>query len=367
MSKFGSGTERNEIGLKQFIGISRSYDLKEAVKGLTAPNLIILCVSEKELFQSKVEELEKIYPGVPSIGCVGQSYGGTQVLEKGILITAFCGGITAVANVLTDVSKMPVKRIRQFEQDVSRVSGNSDNIVCIDFCSSNDECVLTTMETILKQRKIQLTGGTAWEKLVSANGKVYQDACAYALVKNNSGKVKVYKENLYLRTDKKYIVTKAIPEKDVICELNGEPFQNVYTRECNVTADKIGTQTFVNPLGRIIGNETYIVSLKEDAGNKAYACYRKVFPKDVVYFLQIGDIDSIVKETIAEIKKDFKQISGIFSVNCLFRYLLFQQNHYTGQYFDNMGRLGTHAGLIGLGEHYNGQHTNQTFSCVVFE
>ncbi len=353
--------------MKQFIGISRSCDLKEAVNGLHAPNLIIMCVSEKELFQSKVEELERLYPKVPSIGCVGQSYGGTQVLEKGILVTAFCEGVTAAANVLTEVSKMPVRRIHQFEQDVSQVGGNSDNMVCIDFCSGNDECVLTTMKTVLGKRRIQMTGGTAWEGMVSANGKVYQDACAYAIVKNLSGKVKVYKENLYLKTEKQYIVTKAVPEKDIICELNGEPFQRVYTREWNVTPDQIGQQTFVNPLGRMIGEETYIVSLKEDVGNQAYSCYRKVFPKDVINFLEIGDIDRIVKETVTGIQKDFKRISGIFSVNCLFRYLLFQQRHYTGQYFEQMGRLGAHAGLIGLGEHYNGQHTNQTFSCVVFE
>jgi len=359
--------ERNERSMKHFIGMSKSCDLKEAVRGLTSPDLILLCVSEKELFQSKVEELEQLYPNVPSIGCVGQSYGGMQVLEKGILVTAFCGGITAVANLLTDVSKMPVRRIRQFEQDVNQLGGNSENTVCIDFCSSNDECVLTTMETVLSKRRIQLTGGTAWEGLVSANGKVCQDACAYALVKHHSGKVKVYKENLYIRTEKKYIVTKAIPNKDIIEELNGEPFQDVYTRECHVSADKIGTQTFVNPLGRVIGNETFIVSLKGDAGNKAYSCYRKVFPKDLIYLLQIGDIDSIVKGTVAGIQKDFKHISGIFSINCLFRYLLFQQNHYTKQYFDQIGRLGSHSGLIGLGEHYNGQHTNQTFSCVVFE
>lgn len=353
--------------MKQFIGISKSCDLKEAVRGLDSPNLILLCVSEKDLFQSKVEELEQLYPEVPSIGCVGQSYAGTQVLEKGILVTAFCGGITAVANVLTDVSMMPIKRIRQFEQDVNQIGGSAENTVCIDFCSSNDECVLVTMETVLSKKRIQLTGGTAWEGLVSANGKVYPDACAYAIVKNQSGKVKVYKENLYIKTDKKYIVTKALPEKNTICELNGEPFQKVYTRELHVTPDQIGKQTFINPLGRVIGNETYIVSLKEDVGNQAYSCYRKVYPKDEVYFLQIGEMDQIVKETTAEIQKDFKRISGIFSVNCLFRYLLFQQNHFTGQYFEQMGKLGSHAGLIGLGEHYNGQHTNQTFSCVVLE
>ena len=87
----------------------------------------------------------------------------------------------------------------------------------------------------------------------------------------------------------------------------------------------------------------------------------------MIYFLETGDIDQIVKGTVAEIRKDFKRVSGIFSINCLFRYLLFQQNHYTGQYFEQIGKLGSHAGLIGLGEHYNGQHTNQTFSCVVLE
>lgn len=353
--------------MEQFIGISKNCDIKEAVQGLNSPKLIILCVSEKDLFQEKVEELEKKYPGVPSIGCVGQSYGGTQAIEKGILVTAFCGDITGTTNVLTDVSKMPVKRIQRLQQDMGRIGGKTDNIVCIDFCSGNDECVLTTIETVLSKNHIQLTGGTAWEGLVSANGKVYQDACAYAIVKNHSGKVKVYKENLYLRTNKKYIITKAIPEKDIICELNGEPFQDVYTRECNVKPDQIGNQTFINPLGRVIGNETYIVSLKGDAGNKGYFCYRKTFPKDVIYFLQIGEIDTIVKETVADIRKDFKHISGIFSINCLFRYLLFQQNHYDKKYFEQMSALGAHAGLIGLGEHYNGQHTNQTFSCVVFE
>lgn len=61
-----------------------------------------------------------------------------------------------------------------------------------------------------EKQKIQLTGGTAWEGLVCCNGQVYEDACAYALVKNESGRVKVYKENIYLRKDAvKHIVTKS--------------------------------------------------------------------------------------------------------------------------------------------------------------
>ena len=53
--------------------------------------------------------------------------------------------------------------------------------------------------------------------------------------------------------------------------------------------------------------------------------------------------------------------------NCAFRYILFQQHNCVEQYFTEMNQLGTHSGLIGLGEHYMKQHTNQTMSCVVFE
>ena len=49
--------------MKQFIGISENCDIKEAVKGLNSPKLIILCVSEKELFQQKVEETGRIVSG----------------------------------------------------------------------------------------------------------------------------------------------------------------------------------------------------------------------------------------------------------------------------------------------------------------
>ena len=42
-------------------------------------------------------------------------------------------------------------------------------------------------------------GGTGDCGKVSANGKIYNDAVAYALVKNQGGKVKVYKENMLVR------------------------------------------------------------------------------------------------------------------------------------------------------------------------
>jgi len=185
--------------MEQFVGMSKTGSIKEAAEGLKNPQFLMLFDSSKERFKESVSQLEEMFPGVPSIGCVGQFYGKTQVLENGVMVVGFSGGIRAAADVFTDVSTMPVKCIRKFQQNVTNISASADNTVLIDFCSGNDECVLATMESVLKSKKIQLTGGTAWEGLVCCNGQVYEDACAYALVKNESGRVKVYKENIYLR------------------------------------------------------------------------------------------------------------------------------------------------------------------------
>lgn len=353
--------------MKQFIGTSANGNLEEAIRGLHNPELLILCVNEKEQFKKVVEQLEQAFPNVPSIGCVGQSYGQTQVLETGIMVTAFYDGVTAISNVLTNVSTMPLKKIIQLEQDVAAVSAGHDNTVCIDFCSGNDEMVLTTMSSVLSKNNIPLTGGTAWEGMVSANGVIYEDACAYAIVKNNKGRVKVYKENLYQPTDKRFLVTKSIPSEYVICELDGKPAEKVYMTELGIGKQEFSNQTFKNPLGHCLGDEIYIVSIKESRGNGTFSCFRKVNPKTKLSILQIGDIAQIVDQTVLQIKQDFPNLSGIFSINCLFRYLMFQEQNYMSTYLNNMGNLGTHAGLIGLGEHYNEHHTNQTMSCVVFE
>ena len=49
--------------MKQFFGMSQSGDLKEAVRGLNRPELIML-LSNKEQFDTHVKGLEQLYPQV---------------------------------------------------------------------------------------------------------------------------------------------------------------------------------------------------------------------------------------------------------------------------------------------------------------
>lgn len=352
--------------MKQYFGMSRRGELREAVQGLSRPQFIML-LSNKEQFEAHVRELEGLYPGVPSIGCIGMSYDTRMVVESGVGVIAFTDGVSAAANVLEQVSVMPVKYIRRLEQDVKKISGSQNDTVCIDFCTGNDACVLTTINTVLKHKGISLVGGTGDAGKVSANGRVYEDAVVYGLVKNLNGRVKTYKENIYHQMeDHQFIASRTDRANYVIGALNDKPARQVYQDILHVSEQDITTQTFKNPFGKLNGDDTCIISIKEVNGD-ALSCFRQVNDSDVLVMLELGDYKEVVRQTIREIQRDFPRISAVFSVNCLFRYLLFTQNNYMQEYLDEMGALGNHAGFVGYGEHYNNRFVNQSMTCVVFE
>ncbi len=351
--------------MKQFYGMSQRGNLDEALSGLRDPEFIML-LSNNNQFEAHVKALEQRFPGVPSIGCIGMCYQ-TAVVENGVGIIAFSGGVTAAAGVLEEVSTMPVKYIQRLERDMKAVGGTGEDTVCIDFCAGNDACVLTTIHTVLRSRGVSLVGGTGGEGRVSANGRVYPDAVAYALVRNRGGRVKTYKENIYHQMgDYRFIASNTDRANYILGSLNGKPAKQVYKSILHVTDEEILTRTFQNPFGKINGDDTCIISIKEVHGN-ALACFRQVNDSDVLILLELGDYQAITRSTIQQIQREFPRRSAVFSVNCLFRYKLFSERGYMQTYLREMGALGCHAGFVGYGEHYNNRFVNQSMTCVVFE
>ena len=105
--------------MQESYGTSPSGNLKEAVRGISNPAFLIL-MSNAEQFETHVAELEELYPGVPSIGCIGMSYQ-TSVTEKGVSVTAF-EGVEAVTDVLEQASIMPVKYISRVEKALQKIN-----------------------------------------------------------------------------------------------------------------------------------------------------------------------------------------------------------------------------------------------------
>ena len=144
--------------MKQFFGTSQSGDLAAAVRNLNNPKFIML-LSNNTQFEAHVKTLESLYPKVPSIGCIGMSYD-TNITENGVSVIAFLDDVSATANVLEQVSVMPVKYIERMDKDLTKIGASAQDTVCIDFCSGNDACVLTTIYSVLGPANISLVGGT---------------------------------------------------------------------------------------------------------------------------------------------------------------------------------------------------------------
>ena len=351
--------------MKQFYGMSQRGNLDEALNGLRNPEFIMLLSNDSQ-FEAHVKALEQRFPGVPSIGCIGMCYQ-AGVVENGVGIIAFTDGVTAAAGVLEEVSTMPVKYIQRMERDMQAVGGSGGDTVCIDFCAGNDACVLTTIHTVLHKRGVPLVGGTGAEGRVSANGRVYSDAVAYGLVRNRGGRVKTYKENIYHQLgDYRFIASDTDRANYILGSLNGKPAKQGYKGILHVTDEEILTRTFQNPFGKINGDDTCIISIKEVNGN-ALACFRQVNDSDVLILLELGDYQAITRNTIQQIQREFPRRSAVFSVNCLFRYKLFSERGYMQTYLREMAALGNHAGFVGYGEHYNNRFVNQSMTCAVFE
>ena len=343
--------------MKQFYGSSRSGNLEEAVRGIHDPKLLIL--------MSNANQFEKHFPGVPSLGCIGTSYE-KNVCAGGVAVTAFTG-VEVSTGVLRSVSTMPVRDIKTFEEKLKSVHPEASNTVCIDLCTGNDAAVLTTTSTVLAEKKIQLVGGTGEDGKVSVDGQIYDDADVYAFVKNLGGKVKVYKENVYRPMDEfRFIASDTDRTNYYVGKLNGKSAKRVYMESLGIPESKIAEQTFENPFGKMIGQDMCIISVKEVVG-EGLSCYRQINNSDVLTLLELRDYREIVKDTIDQIRSDFSHISAVYSINCVFRYLVFERNGTTQDYLNQMGSLGDHCGLVGFGEHNNDQFVNQSMTCVVFE
>lgn len=354
--------------MRQIFGMSKTGNIKEAISGIKNSNLAaLLFMTTEEKLADHAKELAEAFPNVPTIGAVGQSYVNKNTNENGVTVVGLCDGIAAVANVIEQLSVMPVKYIKRLEKDIQTIGAQSDNTVCFDFCTGHDSRLITTLNAVLEKKKLSLVGGTSNSKAVAMNGKIYEDACVYLMLKNQRGKIKVYKENIYKPMQRhRMIATKTKPERFEIIEIDGKSAEQVYRDVLHITRDEAKTQTFKNPLGRCYGNEVYLISIKE-ANGSSLECYRQVNNMDILTLMELDDYKQVVKNTVAQIQRDLGKVSAILSVNCLFRYLFFSQEHYWNAYLEEMCSISDHAGLVGVGEHYNKQHVNQTMCCVAFE
>lgn len=95
--------------MKFAYGSSKTGNVAEAVKNITSPAALFFSVASEDMLERTAAEIEKAFPGVASIGGVGQAYTDKQFFDAGITVIAMREDIRVAADVLEQASVMPVK------------------------------------------------------------------------------------------------------------------------------------------------------------------------------------------------------------------------------------------------------------------
>lgn len=362
------------------VGKSSKSNLKEAVAeatmGLKSPKLLIF-FSDVQHFEDYTKEIKEKFSDSIILGattfagfCKDGAYKDT------LLVMGIEDGIECYADVLEEVDKYPLKYVDRVTQCTNKFRDVS-NTVCFEISTgliSCEELVLSTLNSVLEEKKIPLFGGTAGDRgraektMISFNGKVYNNACAFVIIKNLGGKIKLYRENIYKPTKHYFTATKVDVRNRIVYEYDNKPAAKVTAEALNTTVENLPKYLDSYPLGRIIGNDMYITANQMVTKNNGMAYHARVYNNSKMVLLEPDDYKKVISETIDKAKKDVPNPSLSIMINCLARSILFENDGYLNEFAKKMSSaLGDYVGFAGYGEQLGEQHFNQTMVLAVFE
>ncbi len=364
--------------MQVMIGTSTKSDVAAAVAEVTAgvnnPKLLILLTSYAQLEESSKLISEK-YGQVPLMGTSSTTYFKSEASDSRMLLIGFGSDVVAEIGVIRNLSTVPMADIPDMEEKIKKVRPGKNDTVCLEFCTNDEERLVTTMNVALESAGITLAGGTVFGvpdgavSYVMADGEIYNNACAYAIIKNTSGRVRVYSELIFkpLEGAKPHIATSVNLADKELLTLDGRPAASVYCEDAGVTPGEIAAHVLTNPLGRIIGDDIYIASPYQVGRNNSLLNYKKINENDTISVMELLDYDEVGADTRRQMKAENKEISFVFSINCIYRHLLYSDRGCLTSFLGSMAKLGPHVGIVGGGEQCGRQHVNQTMVAVVFE
>lgn len=365
--------------VKTKIGRGMSEDLEtslqEAIKEFVNPKLIIYYTS-KDKFTEFSKRLHDKFPNAVLIGASAYKEICKEGLTSGALLAmSFEDGIECFGGVIEDIDKYPVKYIQRVQNNISSLS-STENTVCLEFCvgtTNSEEKVLSTINSLLHVYNIPLLGGTSADNgefkttYVGYNGDTYTNACVFVLITNLHGKIKIYQENIYKKTQHEFIATKVNAKQRTVYELDNKPCAEVIAKSLNVPVSKLEEVFSIHPFGRIVGDNVYISANKNVVDGKAISHYSRIYKNSRIVLLEPDDYKAVLKSTISKIKTDFNHVSCAIVIHCVARTMFFEQEGFADTFAKEIGQVGPYIGFACHGEQMNDYHFNQTMVVGVFE
>lgn len=348
----------------------------QAASELKGSTFIVYCADDRQ-FAAISAKLHELMPEVKMIGTTGFMIHDSGSFSEGIAAVGFDEKETEVyVGVLKEAATCPIKHLPELRSCLDKIAAKykSTDSLCLEFATGHEEKMVSTMKICLEPAGVRLLGGTSGNtgegqpKKVACNGEVYTDAVVYAVIGNKMGKIEIVKENLFRERPITHRVTRASEDGRTVFEIDGRKAMDVYEEELGYSDANVEDGVFKNPLDRIVGAENYITAIFSFNSDRSISTYKNVQKNDLICFTDIEEnYESYMENTMRTVTQTGR-VAGIISINCILRYLFFENNSYTSSYARMMKNMsgGVHLGMVSDGEQYVEQHVNQSMVCAVF-
>lgn len=363
--------------MNTFSGYSLSNDaetaVNEATKNLCNPKLIIY-FSKIEYFKEVTALLKEKFKDAETIGCTSLGEISKAGINDGLSLIAFEDNVEFKTMVMKNIHKAPItyiEKLRNFKRGFNKQ--NTILFELADGLSNSEEKSLSVLSSVFEEDNIPIVGASSAGDLklnktfLAYNGEIYTNATVLTLLHNKNGKINIYKENIYESTEHQFVVTKASPKDRKIYEFNNKPIIKTYAEALNVPEKDVSKYFINNPIGRIIGNEVYISSIKKIEDDNSMNFYGRVYKNSYVNILKSRNPMEVLDKTIYKIKNEMPNISGTIVINCILRTVLFKEKNITSEFTSKLQQIGSFSGITCFGEHLNNKLLNQTMLVVCFE
>lgn len=295
--------------------------------------------------------------------------------ENTLTVSAFSGDDLHVSAVfMENIHRFPIFQRNELVQAAQSIGMNLHStaperegfaIVLPNGLINAEERMLSIVNSLFKTEGFPVFGGTAGDdaKFVatktSLNERISTTSGIVIFVKLRA-QFKIYKESIFEPFSGDVLVaTKVDVENRKVYEFNGKPAAAEYARLLDVQVGQLEQKFMAHPLG-FVGKQLSVGSPMCVNDDNSISFYCQVARNAEMRVLQPLDILQTMDNTVAQLTRDFKQIEGVFAINCILRKIQFQQTNMLQEVNKRFSQMGNVFGFCSYGEQLQNEQINQT-------
>ena len=342
--------------------------------------LVVFFCSVKYDLETLALEIQRLFTGVPVIGCTtAGEIGPTGYRDHSISGASFPSGSFTVATGRID-------RLQQFEsiqaqelaqdlmqrlesQEPQADPRNSFAFLLIDGLSVREEPVTRTLQNALGE--LPLVGGSAGDGLDFGRTQVYSGGCfqtdsAVLALVTTRVPFKIFKTQHFVPTDQRVVVTAADSEHRIVSEIDGWPAAERYARFVGTDVENLDPSRFAEqPIVVAIDGTNYVRSIQKVNPDGSLTFFCAIEEGLVLRGARGVDLVGNLEEAFAEIHGAIGQPQLVVGCDCILRKLEMTRRGLVDR-VESVFRDNNVIGFNSYGEQHLGVHVNQTLTGIAF-